>query len=252
VEILRIIVISTATIFIGVSKAGFGGGTGIVATPLLAMVMPAREAIGLMLPLLVMTDILSMLYYWRKWDRSNVIALIPGAIVGILLGGTILKDMPEIWLKKTIGVIALLFVLVQTWRSFKDRGDTDKDHPREMGHRYLKGIAAGVGAGITSTLAHIGGVVVSMYLLPQRLSNRAYVGTTTAVFFIINATKVPVYLKLGVLTGGILQRDLFFLPLLGMGVLLGILLNRRVSRRTFSYIILTLVLISGTKLLIRG
>ena len=249
---LRTVVIVIATIFIGLSKAGFGGGTGIVATPLLAMVMTAREAIGLMLPLLLMTDILSMLYYWRKWDTPNVIALIPGAIAGIMLGGTVLKDMPEVWLKRTIGVIALLFVLVQTWRNFRSRGKDDKKRPREISRRYLKGFAAGVGAGITSTLAHIGGVVVSMYLLPQGLSNRAYVGTTTAVFFIINATKVPVYLKLGILNGGILRDDLLFLPLLGMGVLSGIFLNRRISKRTFSYVILALVLISGTKLLIRG
>ncbi|HID55694.1 TPA: sulfite exporter TauE/SafE family protein [Candidatus Poribacteria bacterium] len=249
---LRTAVIAIATIFIGLSKAGFGGGTGLVATPLLAMVMTAREAIGLMLPLLVMTDILSMLYYWRRWDTTNVIALIPGAIVGIMLGGTVLNDMPEIWLKRTIGVIALIFVLVQTWRNLRSQGKDDKDGPMEIGHRYLKGFAAGVGAGVSSTLAHIGGVVVSMYLLPQRLSNRTYVGTTTAVFFIINATKVPVYLKLNILNGRIFSDDLLLLPLLGMGVLSGILLNRRVSKRTFSYIILALVLISGTKLLIRG
>lgn len=249
---LKTAVIAIATIFIGLSKAGFGGGTGLVATPLLAMVMTAREAIGLMLPLLVMTDILSMLYYWRRWDTTNVIALIPGAIVGIMLGGTVLNDMPEIWLKRTIGVIALIFVLVQTWRNLRSQGKDDKDGPMEIGHRYLKGFAAGVGAGVSSTLAHIGGVVVSMYLLPQRLSNRTYVGTTTAVFFIINATKVPVYLKLNILNGRIFSDDLLLLPLLGMGVLSGILLNRRVSKRTFSYIILALVLISGTKLLIRG
>lgn len=249
---LKAIVVAIATIFIGISKAGFGGGTGIVATPLLAMVMTAREAIGLMLPLLLMTDILSMIYYWRKWDTPNVIALIPGAIVGIMLGGTVLRDMPEIWLKKTIGIIALLFVLVQTWRNLRSWGREDKEGRKEMSHRYLKGVAAGVGAGITSTLAHIGGVVVSMYLLPQRLSNMAYVGTTTAVFFIINSTKVPVYLKLGILNGEILRDDLLFLPLLGMGVLSGILLNRRISKRTFSYVILALVLISGTKLLIKG
>ncbi|MCD6507905.1 sulfite exporter TauE/SafE family protein [Candidatus Poribacteria bacterium] len=248
---LKTIVTVIATIFIGISKAGFGGGTGIVATPLLAMVMTAREAIGLMLPLLVMTDILSMLYYWRRWDTPNVIALIPGAIVGIMLGGTVLKDMPEMWLKRIIGVIALLFVLAQFRRNLRSR-EGDKEGGREIRHRYLKGLAAGVGAGITSTLAHIGGVVVSMYLLPQRLSNRAYVGTTTAVFFIINATKVPVYFKLDILNGQILRDDLLFLPLLGMGVLSGIFLNRRISKRTFSYIILILVLISGTKLLIKG
>ena len=90
-----------------------------------------------------------------------------------------------------------------------------------------------------------------MYLLPQGLSNVAFVGTTTAVFFIINMTKVPVYFKLGILDGSIIKRDLYLIPLIAVGVISGILLNRRVSKRTFSRIILVLVFASGLKLLVR-
>ena len=50
---------------IGVTKAGFGVGTGILATPLLVLVMPPKQAIGIMLLLLLLTDILSLFYYWR-------------------------------------------------------------------------------------------------------------------------------------------------------------------------------------------
>jgi uncharacterized membrane protein YfcA len=235
---------------IGVTKAGFGGGTGIVVTPLLIMVMPAKEAIGIMLPLLMMTDIMSMVYYWRKWDTPNVVALVPGAAVGILLGGTILRDIPELWLRKAIGIIALGFVIFRTWRTFRKAPRAADGAPHVMSYRYIKGVAAGIGAGVTSTLAHIGGVVVSMYLLPQGLTNRAYVGTATAVFFMINAMKIPVYFRLGILDTGILKQDLIYAPVLAIGVLTGILLNRRVSQKAFSYVILAIVLVSGTNLLL--
>jgi len=252
VSIAEIAIICLATVFIGISKAGFGGGTGVVATPLLATVMPAREAIGLMLPLLVMTDIMSMFYYFRRWDAKNVAALAPGSIVGILLGGTVLRGLPEFWLRKTIGVIALAFFAVQLWRELGSRrADPDGSTLKAVRGRYLKGFAAGVGAGMTSTLEHEGGVIVSMNLLPQGLSNVAFVGTTTAVFFIINMTKVPVYFKLGILDGSIIKLHLYLIPLIAVGVISGILLNRRVSKRTFSRIILVLVFASGLKLLVR-
>ena len=41
-----------AVLFIGVSKAGFGGGLGVLTTPLCALAFPSKEAVGLVLPLL--------------------------------------------------------------------------------------------------------------------------------------------------------------------------------------------------------
>ena len=38
-----------AVLLMGVAKAGFGGGIGIIATPLLALTMPVANAVALML-----------------------------------------------------------------------------------------------------------------------------------------------------------------------------------------------------------
>jgi len=236
------IILYFCALMIGVSKAGFGGGTGLIVTPLLASIMPAKEAVGLMLPLLFITDIFSLFYYFGKWDKKNVIGLLPGALIGILIGTLILKDISDIYLKKTIGVIACTFVVVQLLRTQLVRANT------VIKFQYWHGIPAGMATGLTSTLAHIGGVITSMYLLPQKLSNQAFVGTTTGIYFLINAAKIGPYIYLKLFTRFSLFHDLIAVPMIAIGVLVGIFLNKRISSALFSNIILVVVFATGLQL----
>ncbi|MCZ6678265.1 MAG: sulfite exporter TauE/SafE family protein, partial [Candidatus Poribacteria bacterium] len=64
----------------------FGGAVGVLVTPMLTGMMPAKIAVGLMLPLLFSTDIFSLFHYWRRWDGRNVSRLTPGALLGIVIG----------------------------------------------------------------------------------------------------------------------------------------------------------------------
>lgn len=241
---IEIVVLCFGALMMGLTKAGFGGGTGIIVTPLWVMILPPKEVVGLMLPLLLITDVFAMFHYWGKWDRKNVINLLPGAIIGIIIGTVILGKIPETYFKKTIGALACLFAVLTLLRSRLVKSESKIDFKR------WHGLLAGAGTGTASTLAHIGGLISSMYLLTQRLSNQAFVGTTTALYFIINATKIPMYYKLGLFSKSGLMLNLKLVPLIGAGVLLGIFLNKRVSNKLFSRIILSIVIIAGIKLLI--
>ena len=243
------IILYFCALIIGVTKAGFGGGTGLIVTPLLASIMPAKEAVGMMLPLLLATDIFSLFHYWGKWDKRNVLGLLPGALMGIFIGTVLLGVMTDFYLKKAIGVIACVFALVQFFRSYILRKDS------VFSAKYWHGIIAGAAAGTVSTLAHIGGVITSMYLLPQKLPNQTYVGTTTATYFLINTSKIVPYLYLTIFTANKmftannLKYDAMLIPMILVGVIVGIFLNKRISSALFSKIILILVLAVGLKLL---
>jgi uncharacterized membrane protein YfcA len=237
------IILNLAALLIGFSKAGFGGGTGILVGPMLTLILPAKQTVGLMLPLLLATDILSLFYYWNQWDRRNVLTLMPGALAGIFLGTRILDVIPDLYLKKTIGLLACVFAVIQVVRDAVVRTRS----PFSGG--TVQGFAAGFVTGTISTLAHIGGLVTTMYLLPQRLDNRRFVGTTTAVYFLINAAKVGPYIGLGLLNRSVLVQDLYLMPSIAAGTGLGILLNRRVPSGAFSKVVLLFVLATGIKLL---
>ena len=239
----ELVLLHLSALLIGLSKAGFGGGTGIVVGPILLLILPAKETIGLMLPLLFACDIVSLYFYWKKWDWSNLVVLIPGAFVGIGSGYFLLDSVSDDHLKTIIGIAAIGFAFFQVYRRRFGR------QSRLFQPRVWHGTISGLVTGFISTLAHIGGTVTTMYLLPQNLPNRTFVATTTAFYFLINLCKIPVYLQLNVLDLSMFNRILPLLPMLFFGTGLGVYLNRRVSNSIFSMIILLIVILTGLKLL---
>ncbi|SEP14449.1 hypothetical protein SAMN04490248_1299 [Salinihabitans flavidus] len=68
-----------AVIFAGISKGGFGSGAAFASATILALVLPPREAIGLMLPLLMLIDAATLRPYWKQWSWPDGRLLILGA-----------------------------------------------------------------------------------------------------------------------------------------------------------------------------
>ena len=226
----------------------------MLVTPMLIYIMPPKTVVGMMLPLLFSTDIFSLFHYWKRWDRQNIVRLIPGSVLGIIIGSFILNDISDVHLKKVIGGIACLFAALSFFRSRLTEKNTVQPGQvwADSGGRFKvwHGVIAGILTGIFSTLAHIGGLVVTMYLLPQRLSNQAFVGTTTALYFLINLVKIPFYIKLGLFTYDGLIENIALLPYIALGVIVGIYLNTRFSKELFSGIILFFVFATGVHLLL--
>ena len=240
---IKLILLNLSALLVGLTKAGFGGGSGLVVGPILLQVFPAKETIGMMLPLLFSCDIASLFFYWRKWDTRNLIVLFPGAVVGIGIGYFFLDSVSDEHLKISIGMVAIGFAFFQIYRNLFDQSES------HFQPRRWHGSVAGFITGFVSTLAHIGGTVTTMYLLPQRLANQTFVATTTAFYFLVNLCKIPVYFKLQVLDVSVLRRLLPLFPVLLLGTGLGVYLNRRVSSSAFSTVILSIVVLTGLKLL---
>lgn len=238
------LILSVAALLIGVSKAGFGGGTGILVMPVLALMLDPRESLGLMLPLLLSCDIMALFFFWGQWERWNLIVLSVGAIVGIVVGSFALDVISSESLGRIIGGIAIVFSLIQVARQMLPARREPWRPPLWLG------LLTGFGTGFVSTLAHVGGILTTMFLLAQRLDSRRFVGTTTAVYFLINAGKLIPYLYLGTLTEEMLWSDAPLIPVVFVGVVLGVVLNRRVPGEWFSRIVLAMVLITGFQLLL--
>jgi uncharacterized membrane protein YfcA len=238
-------VLCLVALLIGVSKAGFGGGTGILVGPLLILFFPAKDSIGMMLPMLFACDVISLFPYWRKWDTRNVLMLLPGAIVGVVLGSLALNHMDDYWLTKTIGGLAVGFALLQVYRDWIVKTAT------ALTPRWWLAIPVGFGTGFVSTLSHVGGILTTMYLIPQKMDAERFVGTTTALYFLVNLIKIPPYIYLDVLKPEGFIRDLPLFPIVLVGTLLGVWLNRRVPGQWFSRMVLVFVLLTGIWLLVK-
>jgi uncharacterized protein len=70
-------------LIIGFSKGGLGGTLGALPTPLMALVMPADQVIGLILPVLMVTDVFAVASLWKRWDWQLIILLLPLLPLGV-------------------------------------------------------------------------------------------------------------------------------------------------------------------------
>ncbi|NQT94348.1 MAG: sulfite exporter TauE/SafE family protein [Lentisphaerae bacterium] len=231
----------------GMSKGGFPAGA--IALPLLVLIWPsetdaARSAVAFVLPLLCVMDAVAMCFYWRRVQWYRLVPLIPGAIAGIAIasvlflgdGAAAIIPVPDRALKFLIGLIGLLFVAYQAGRKWLFRKIDQTTVPGPG-----RGIAYGMAAGITSTLAHAGGPVLQMYLLPQRLPKLGFAATTAAFFFMLNLAKLLPFAMMGRFQQADLLLGAKLVPVIPLGVGAGYLLVRLMRPQhyvAFIYIVL--------------
>ena len=103
-------------------------------------------------------------------------------------------------------------------------------------------------AGFTSFIAHAGGPPLNVYMLPQGLEKRIFVGTVAMYFAAVNWMKLVPYALLGQFNTENLTTSLLLLPLAPFGVWLGLWMQRRVSDRAFYGVCYGLLFITGLKL----
>ncbi len=244
-----------AVLFIGVAKAGFGGGLGMLVTPLCVLAFGPKTAIGILLPLLCAGDAFSLYHYWRRWRVENLKYLLPGVVVGVVIGVQLVGQFSPRQLNLAIGLIAVLYVVFQVSkeRLFRTVGAFVPNHQ--------VGLPCGIGMGITSTFAHGAGPVAAMFLIPQRLPKEIFVGTSVLLFTWVNWIKLPffcldrsmVHLPLlathALITPATLLTSAKFFPLVPLGVWLGVWLNRRVSEARFFQLIYAILLLTGVQLI---
>ena len=239
---LILLLVAAVAFLIGLSKGGLGGTAGALATPLLALVLPADEVIGLILPILMLADIFAVALHWGHWNRKLVLLLIPGALIGVVIGTVLITNAPTETLRTLLGIIVLIFAL---YKIFEKRILRTLEYKSRDWH----GIAAGTITGFSSALAHTGGPPVSIYLLMQEVSPRVFIATSALFFFILNWIKVPFYFYADLFDFETLKQIAWILPLVPIGVVTGRWLARRFDRSTFEQIIVVLLLINALLLI---
>ena len=228
---------------IGISKGGLGGTPGALATPLMMLVMPAKQVIGLLLPILMFADVFAVAVHWKRWDRRLVILLIPGAIVGVTVATYFIKNAPTRTIQVALGVIVLFFVL---YKVFEKRILSALHYQSHNWH----GLVAGTVAGFSSGLAHTGGPPVSIYLLMQNITPGVFNATAALFFTILNWIKVPYYLYAGLFEWHRLFQIVWLLPLVPLGVWVGKRLSDRINKQVFDQVITLLLAVAGLLLII--
>jgi len=235
-----------AVLLAGFSKASAAGGVGLMAVPLMSIAIAPQHAAAIMLPILCALDLLGLWAYRGKYDLRLLRQLVPGAIVGIVVGALVFKTVDVRWVKGLLGAECLVFALhriVGTRRL--------EQAPAGKPDRARAGFWSAI-SGFTSTLAHAGGPPILQYLLPLKLEKTLLVATTVYYFTIVNYLKLVPYAWLGLLERANLGTSLMLVPAIPIGYWIGWRFTRSIPEKPFYMFINLSLVATGIKLLWDG
>jgi uncharacterized membrane protein YfcA len=190
-----------------------------------------------------LADLFAIVYHRHNARWSHVLRLLPVALAGIITAYFGLRKMNQEQLKPIIGMIVLVMLAVNYWRT--RTGGKDVSIPSQ----WWFAAAMGFLAGITTMMANAAGPVMIIYLMAMRLPKMEFVGTSVWFFFIINWLKVPFSTRLEMMTWQSVRLDLLMLPFIAVGAVAGIFFLKRIPQKAFTVIVQILAAAAAVALL---
>lgn len=243
-----LLIVGVCVFLYGLSKTAMPVA-GVVAGTVLAAVLGPAQASGFVVPLLILGDLFALATYRSHANWSIIWRVLPGVLVGFVITALMFAFLPQEVLARIIGVLILIALVLELQRQGRQRQGTLPEPHDDS--RVVTGMYGAL-AGMTTMGANAGGTAMSIYLIRMRVPMLAFMGTSAWFFFILNLAKVPFALGLGLLTTPSLLFDLWFVPVLVLGALAGILVFRRMTAEWFTRIALGLSGLAAGYLVIVG
>jgi uncharacterized membrane protein YfcA len=208
-----------ASLLVGLSKGGLPT-VGMLAVPLLSLFMSPVKAAVLLLPIYIISDVVSVWLYRKNFSAPNLKILIPAGVLGVFIGWLTASFTSDSAVKLMIGFMGVGFCL-NTWLRKTPQGKQSVD--------VKKGWFWGTVAGFTSFISHAGGPPFQIYVLPQRLPKIEFAGTATLLFAVINAAKILPYQMLQPYSVDDLMRAADLIPFALVGTVLGAYITKKIA-----------------------
>lgn len=242
-SIIQWIIVMVCALFIGFAKAGIPS-LGILVVTTLMFVFPAKASVGILLPMLIAGDLFAVIYYRRNVIWKHLFSLIPWVLIGILLGYMVLNQVSSEQLRPLIGAIVLAMIIIHFWRN-------------KLGERFNEllpesktfTVFMGAMGGFTTMVGNAAGGVMTIYLLVKGLPKQEFVGTGAWFFLFVNLIKVPFYIQLGLITPSSFTFNLWLVPLIITGAVIGAKLLPYIPQKTFQVLVLLFAAVGALRLL---
>lgn len=215
--------------------AGFGSA--LVASAPLAQVLPVARVI----PLLALLDCGSAsLRAWRARaaiDRPALLALLPGMLLGQLLGVSLLASLPAPAMALLMGGFVMLMGVRGLFASAHEPGRLPA---------WLWGIFGGVLGGLFGS----GGFIYAA-CLERRLPRDAFRATQAMLIALSTAWRLLLCLQAGLVDWPLLGLALALAPVMAVGLIAGRQLDLRLSREQLFRLLNVLLILCGAALILR-
>lgn len=226
-------------------RGGTGFGGGAVAVPLLALVFPLPVTVPVVTVLNMLSSIGHGIADWRHIVWPVIWRVLPGSLVGVLVGLYVLTLFDPQPLARALGIFVVLYALYVM--VFAGRAVT-------VPQRWLPAVVV-----LTSTTAGLigslfggaAGPVYVIYLNALRLGRDAFRVTITTIMLFQGLTRIAGYAALGLYDSHTLLLLAAALPTMLAGSWLGARVVRRFDPVWFNRAVGAVLLASGTALILK-
>lgn len=207
--------------------------------PLLALLFPLK----LVVPFMLLLDFVASAILGRA-NRAHVAwselrPLMPGSLIGVAAGATLLLTLPKQPLLTTLGLFVLAFAVRSLLNLHGDRPVS----------RWWA-LPASLAGGTVSALFGTGGPPYVIYLTRRIRDKRVFRATTSLLFLMEGGLRGVVFAFTGLLPQpGLFTYFLAALPLMALGLWLGSRVHIGISNAQMTRVIGALLLVSGASLL---
>jgi uncharacterized membrane protein YfcA len=222
-------------------RSALGFGDAVIAMPLLAMVIGLKTATPLVAFMGPTISMIILARSWRGGDMKSVARLIVASLLGIPLGIYGLARLPEEPLKIALGILILLYGVFGLARP----GARIRNEKAWL--PWLVGWTAGVLGGATNT----NGPPVVAYGMLRGWPPERFRATLQGYFLPTGLMILAGHGIAGMWTGEVFRFYLYSLPAIAIGVVLGGLVNRKLTHDLFAKFVYGFLAAMGVVLLVR-
>lgn len=218
-----------------------GFGSGLISVPLLALIMPLQTVV----PLILVLDFSASLLMSRNaradviWQE--IIPLLPTSLIGIVIGVTLLVNLPREPLLTGLALFVILFGLRYLLNIHGNRLVSK-----------IWSIPTGLIGGLIGALFGTGGPPYVIYLT-HRINEKSQLRATFSGLFMLDGSiRVITFIIMGLLGISLLPLIILSAPVMMLALYLGSRVHIGISNRQMLMLIGTLLLISGGLLLVKA
>jgi uncharacterized membrane protein YfcA len=232
--------IAPVVMFVAYIVLAVGGfGSALISIPLLALFLPVK----LVIPLVLLVDFVATagtgLRFRRDIALDELKPIIVPMMLGLAAGVTLLVQLPARWVLLALGLFIFGYGAYSLFAHASQR-------------RYSKwwSLPVGLSGGVISGLFGMGGPMYVIYL-SGRIAEPARLRATLSTMFTLNT---GVRLILFLITGLLLRQELwiaalYLLPFMALGLYAGHRLHVRMTAAQIGRVISVLLLLTGVSIL---
>lgn len=243
------LMLMVGTLMMGLGKGGLPG-LGMVAIVVYATIFTPKASVGILLPVLIATDIMAVTVYRRHVEWRMLWRLLPWMCAGVLVGWWAFGRMGDVAVERFMGGTILVMLGIQLWRQWDARRAVGSGLGARLPHALWFRAVLGLFGGVATMMANAAGPVAQLYLLVMGLPKMTFVGTSAWCFFLLNLYKLPMQAQLGIVNFESLRVSLTLAPLGVLGALVAPQVVRRIPQVLFNRLVMLFIFAGGVKMLL--